>query len=191
MTENKPGAADYQYAPPERKSRKLWWIVGGIVLALVLLGTCVRGGVSLFQALSDRSEASRDFAERVMEEGVPPPDDPIYSRRLDVTQAEIDEVDRYIRSFGQVTEYGVPGCNMRTSADIDKDKSGTFADCTLTIETEQSPGIVTIDWVKDDAVWKVLGLNVWFSDESVLADQADPADTQAEDPSAPAETDTE
>jgi len=191
MTDNKPGAADYQYAPPKRKSYKVWWIVGGVVLALILLGSCVRGGVSLYQAIGERLEATRDLAERVMEDGLPPVGDPIYSRRLEVTQTDVDKMNRYIRHFGQVTEYGEPGCNMRSTADINKEKSGTFADCALTIEAEKSPGVVTINWVKDDEDWKVWGIHVRFSDQTVLLDKADQADTQAKNPSAPKETDTE
>ncbi|WP_146617158.1 hypothetical protein [Hyphomonas pacifica] len=191
MTDNKPGAADYQYAPPKRKSYKVWWIVGGVVLALILLGTCVRGGVSLYQAISERSEATRDLAERVMEDGLPPAGDPIYSHRVTAAQADIDKATRYIQHFGQVTEYGDPGCNMRSTADINKEKPSTFADCALTIEAEQSPGVVTVNWVKDNEDWKVWGIYVRFSDQSVLLDKADQADTQAEEPSTPEETHTE
>lgn len=187
MTQNEHGAADYQNAPPKRKSRAIWWIIGGIVLAVGLLGTCVRGGVKMFAALGERSDASLEFAKRVMEDGPPPMGDEIYAQDFEATQPQIDKVQRIIEHFGQVTEYGTPTCSLRSSANLDKSRSGTFADCVIGIETEHSPGRISINWKRDEEAWKVLGFRVNYLDQSVLLDKADQADRQSEAADADAE----
>jgi hypothetical protein len=181
MTANEPGSADYQHIPPKRKSRTLWWVLGGGLLALLVLGTCINSGVKAFKALGARGDASREMAKRLLEDGFPNVGDPIYSSRVSATQEQVDKINRYIGHFGRVTEYGEPQCTLRSAANMDKSKSGTFADCVLAIQAEHSPGRVTINWVRESEEWKLFGAHVTFTDQSVLLDKAEQVDSRAPD----------
>ena len=183
------GPQPYEQSRPPRKSRKVFWIVGGLVIATVLLGTCINGGVKAFQAVSARSEATDKLVRQYFADGLPAATDPIYSRRIEITQKAVDDTNRYIRQYGAVSEFSDAACNVRSAANTDAAKSGTFADCTLTVVSEHSPGVVSVQWVREDEMWKIIGMNVTYSDQRVLLDKAEQADAKSEAAAEP-ETDT-
>tara|TARA_R110002020_G_scaffold83397_2_gene207207 strand:+ start:112357 stop:112947 length:591 start_codon:yes stop_codon:yes gene_type:complete len=186
------GPKPYEQSPEPRKSRKVYWIVGSLILAAVVLGTCVNGGIKAFKAVSARSAATDEIVRQFMADGLPPASDPIYSRRIEITQKAVDDTDRYIRQYGAVTEFSSPNCTIRSAANTDAAKSGTFADCAMSVVSEESPGRVTVQWVREDDAWKIIGFNVTYSDQSVLLDKAEQADKILPDtPEAAAEDQTD
>ena len=88
-----------------------------------------------------------------------------------------------------MSEFSDAACNVRSAANTDAAKSGTFADCTLTVVSEHSPGVVSVQWVREDEMWKIIGMNVTYSDQRVLLDKAEQADAKSEAAAEP-ETDT-
>ena len=152
------GPKPYEQSPEPRKSRKVYWIVGSLILAAIVLGTCVNGGIKAFKAVSARSAATDEIVRQFMADGLPPAS------------------DRYIRQYGAVTEFSSPNCTIRSAANTDAAKSGTFADCAMSVVSEESPGRVTVQWVREDEAWKIIGFNVTYSDQSVLLDKAEQAD---------------
>lgn len=170
------GPKPYEQSPEPRKSRKVYWIVGSLILAAIVLGTCVNGGMKAFKAVSARSAATDEIVRQFMADGLPPASDPIYSRRIEITQKAVDDTNRYIRQYGAVTEFSPPNCTVRSAANTDAAKSGTFADCAMSVVSEESPGRVTVQWMREEEVWKIIGFNVAYSDQSVLLDKAEQAD---------------
>lgn len=170
------GLQPYEQSPKPRKSRKVFWIVGGLILVAVGLGTCIKGGIGLFEVVADRNEATESLVRVWLSDGLPDAADPIYAQRGNISQDMIENASRYIRQYGEVSEFSAAGCNVRKAANIDSSQSGTFADCGMTVVSEHSPGVVQVQWVKEDETWKVLGFNVAYSDQSVLLDKAERAD---------------
>ncbi|MBU1287091.1 MAG: hypothetical protein KJ871_05135 [Alphaproteobacteria bacterium] len=186
------GSKPYEQSPEPRKSRKVYWIVGSLILSAIVLGTCINGGMKAYKAVSARNTATDALVRQFLTDGLPPATDPIYSRRIEITQKAVDDTDRYIRLYGAVTEYGAPGCTVRSAANTEAAKSGTFGDCAMSVVSEKSPGRVTVQWVREDDDWKVIGFNVAYSDQSVLLDKAEQADEfllEPDQPVAPSEPD--
>ena len=171
-----PADPDYAIAPPPRKSRRLWWTLGIILVVAILLGTCVKGGIDAFAATSARADASKVFAQQAMTQGLPVADDPVYARRAMVTQEGVDSANRYIRQFGAVSDFTDPVCQIHSAANTNPDESGTFANCGLSATAEHSPVNIAIRWVREDETWKLLAFEADFPDQSVLLDKAEALD---------------
>ncbi len=175
MTDAPQPQPSYAIVEKPKKGIPLW-VFGLIALAFIGLGTCIFNGVKLFGAIGERSEASVEVSKAFLTDGMPAADDPIYSRRMDLTQEKVDNINRFFAQFGPVSEYSVPNCTMNTTANTDAAKSGTFATCVLQIQAEHSPGTVTVTWVREDETWKLGGFYVNFHDNSVLMDKAEKLD---------------
>lgn len=171
---------DYS-APKPKTSRKLYWIVGGVVLGLILLGTCVRAGVSAFSAVAERMTATHDIAQTFLTDGLPAADDSIYARRAGVTPEAVDQLNRLIKMFGKLESVGTAACTVQSVANTNPAKAGTFANCSLTAKAEFSPAHVAVVWVREDKIWKIYAFNVQYTDQSVLLDKAERADEAAEE----------
>ena len=172
MTDSQP-----TYVPQKTPKKGIpLWVFALIALGVIGLGTCVYGGVKMFGAISERSTASVEVAKAYMKDGLPAADDPIYSRRMGITQEKVDSTNRFFSQFGRVSEYSDATCNLKSSANTNAAKSGTFATCVLQIQAEHSPGTVTVTWVREDEAWKLGGFYVNFHDNSVLMDKAEKLD---------------
>lgn len=174
-----PADPDYAIAPPPRKSRRLWWIIGGLAVVAVLLATCVKGGLDVFAAISARAEASKTLAEQVMQAGLPAAGDPVYARRAEITQEAVDSANRYMRQFGSVSGFSDAVCQIHSAANTDANQSGTFANCALSAAAEHSPVNISVRWVREDETWKLFGFSADFPDQSVLLDKAEALDRLA------------
>lgn len=166
----------YEQTPAPRKSRRLWWIIGGGALLLYVLGSCVKGGIDLYKAVTARNAATEMLAQRFMDEGLPPADDPVYARRAGVEQGSLDSLNRFMKQFGKVSEFTPASCNIVTSAHSDPAQSGTFANCTLAAKAELSPVTIAVRWVREDETWKLLDFQTHFTDNTVLIDKAEKLD---------------
>lgn len=169
----------YAQAAPQRKSRKLWWIVGGLVLVAVLLGTCVKGGMDLFAAVTARNAATEEFARKALTDGLPAADDPVYARRAGVTQEAVDSSTRYMKQFGAASEFSGATCSMQTLANSNPAESGTFGNCSMTAMSEHSPVNIFVRWVREDEQWKIFHFNASYTDQTVLVEKAEELDRQA------------
>lgn len=169
-------AQPYEQTARPRKSRRIWWIGGIGLLLIVLLGTCVRGGIDLFKAVSARNAATEELAHRFLTEGLPPADDPIYARRAGVSQDSLDALSRFVRQFGKVSDFSPATCNIVSSANSNPALSGTFGNCSLTAQAEHSPVIISVTWVQEDEIWKLLNFHANFTDNSVLIEKAERLD---------------
>lgn len=176
-----PTEPPYAHTDGKRKSRRVWWIAGALLLVAILLGTCIKGGVDLFSAISARSEATVELVEKFMTEGLPSADDPVFARRAGVTPEAISKLQDLMDQFGPVSDFSAATCNMRSAANIDANQSGTFADCYMTASSELSPVNIYVGWVREDEVWKVLSLNVNYSDDSMLIEKAKELDRLAKE----------
>ena len=173
---------EYVAAPPPKKSRKMYWIIGGIVLVLVLLGTCIKGGVDAYSALSERSDATVELVETFLNDGIPGPADPIHSRRSNVTDEAVSNVQRMVTLYGRVSDVEGGLCNIVSKTGIGNGPNGTFATCNVTFKSEHSPGKATVVWIREDETWKVYAFNVNYDDQSVLLDRAEKgAELEAEE----------
>lgn len=179
MTQTPEAPLGYAQQPP-KKSRAWMWIVGSLVLAAVVLGTCVKGAMTGFSAMSDRAAASKEMTSQFLKEGLLPADDPIYSRRAGVTPEAVEQLNRLVRQFGALEEVSDAVCGVRTAANTDPSKAGTFATCNLTAQTEFSPATVVLIWVREDESWKIYAFNVNYTDQSILLDRAEQARQPAE-----------
>lgn len=166
----------YEQTPAPRKSRRLWWILGGGALLLYVLGSCVKGGIDLYKAVTARNAATEMLAQRFMAEGLPSADDPVYARRAGVDQASLDSLNRFMKQFGKVSEFTPASCNIVSSANADPAQSGTFANCTLAAKAELSPVTIAVRWVREDETWKLLDFQTHFTDNTVLIDKAEKLD---------------
>lgn len=166
----------YAQTAPQGKSRKRWWIAGILLIVAVLLGTCIKGGMDLFAAVSARNAATEDFARRALTDGLPAADDPVYSRRAGVTQEAVDAADRYMQQFGAVSDFSGAMCSMVTSANSNPAESGTFGNCTMTAMSEHSPVNIFVRWVREDELWKIFQFKADFTDQTVLLEKAEELD---------------
>jgi hypothetical protein len=177
----------YAQAAPQRKSRRKWWIAGILLGVVVLLGTCIKGGMDLFAALGARTEATEEFVRKAMKDGLPPADDPIYARRAGVTQEQVDASNRYVKQFGAVSDFSAAVCQINSSANIDPTQSGTFGDCSMTASSEHSPVNIYVGWVREDEVWKIFRFDASFTDQTVLIEKAEEFDRRTNEEGGPAE----
>ena len=145
-----PEAAPGYAVPPPKKSRAWMWIVGSLVLAAVALGTCVKGAYSAYGAISERAEASQELGKRFLQTGIPPADDPIYSKRGGFTEEGLDKVRRMLALYGKVYAVERGNCNIVSRAGVGNGPSGTFATCASIINSTESPGTLTIWWTRED-----------------------------------------
>jgi hypothetical protein len=175
MTDTPQPEPAYATPQPRKKGTPLW-VFALIALAVLGLGTCVYKGVQAFGALSERGEASVELAKTFLTDGMANADDPIYSRRIEITQENIDQLNRFFPQFGAVSDYSDAACNMQSVANTDASKSGTFTTCTLRIEAEASPGTVTVTWVREDEMWKLFGFFVNYDSNAVLMEKAEKLD---------------
>jgi hypothetical protein len=188
MTDSQPA---YVQQPVPKKGMPRW-VFALIALGVLGLGTCVYSGVKMFGAISDRSAASLEVSKAFLTDGLPDAGDPIYAKRLDITQETVDSTNRFFAQFGPVSEYSDASCNLKASANTNAAQSGTFATCVLQIQAEHSPGTVTVTWVREEETWKLGGFYVNFHDNSVLMDKAEKLDAmEAADESADAGPETE
>ncbi len=190
MTDTSQPEPAYTVPQSQKKKGPPLWVFGLIALAFLGLGTCVFKGVQAFGAMSERADASVELAKQFLTDGMADEGDPIYSRRLEITQEQIDKLDRFFQQFGTVTDYSDAMCNIQTSANTDPSKAGTFATCSLRIEAEHSPGTVTVSWLREDQMWKMAGFHVNFDDNTILIEKAEKldaletGDTAGEEPEA-------
>lgn len=166
----------YEQIPPPRKSRRVWWILGGLALVLILLGTCIKGGIDAFGAINARSQATTELAKDFMANGLAAADDPIYSRRAGVTPEAVENLNRLIGQYGKTSAFTSPTCGMVSSANINAAASGTFSTCTLSAKAELSPVDITVQWVREDETWKLLGFQINYTDNTVLLEKAERLD---------------
>jgi hypothetical protein len=166
----------YAQAAPQRKSRRKWWIAGSLVVVAVLLGTCIKGGMDLFAAVSARTKATENLVRSAMKDGLPSTDDPVYARRAGVTQEAIDTTNRYMKQFGRVSGFSDAVCEIVSAANTDPVQSGTFGNCSMTATAERSPVVIEVRWVREDEAWKLLFFNAGFTDQTVLLEKAEELD---------------
>lgn len=186
MSEQAGSNADGPASRP-RKSRLGWWIAGISLVLVLLLGTCVKGGMDAYRALTARAAETEEFARYVMRNGLPPQGDPVYARRMSITQADVDAMNRYMRQFGRVSSYSQAACSIVSSANSDPVESGTFGNCFLTAEAQHSPVNITVRWVREDDAWKLHAFNVNYTDLSVLVEKAEQLDQIANEEGGPVE----
>ncbi|MDP3459344.1 MAG: hypothetical protein Q8S09_08730 [Hyphomonas sp.] len=184
---NTPDVPPYADAAPQRKSRRGWWILGGLGLAAVLLGMCVKGGVDLFAAIGERSAASVAIAKQFTASGLPTASDPIYSRRSGVNDDAVEKVNRLIAQFGSVSDFTDASCTLNSAANTNATESGTFANCALSANSDLSPVDITVRWIREDEAWKLLAFNLNYTDQSLLLDKAEELDRRAREEGGPAE----
>lgn len=177
----------YAQAAPQRKSRKVWWIAGILLVVAVLLGTCVKGGMDLFAAVTARNAATEEFARQVLTEGLPPADDAVYARRAGVTQEAVDASNRYMQQFGAVSDFSGAMCSMQTLANSNPAESGTFGNCSMTATAEHSPVNIFVRWVREDELWKIFHFTASYTDQTVLIEKAEELDRRASEEDGPVE----
>lgn len=136
----------YAGMEPPRKSRRIWWISGIVIVVLILLGTCVKGGVDLFQAVSARQQATSDLARQFLSGQAPEAEDPIFSKRANVTPEALAQLQTLMDQFGPVSDYSDAVCTLTTAANTNKDASGTFGECQMTAVSKHSPVVVYVRW---------------------------------------------
>ena len=170
---SEPDAAPpYEQMPAPRKPLPLWWIIGGGALLLYSLGSCLKSGMDLNKAISDRNAATEVIAQRFMAEGLPPAEDPLYARQAGVQQASLDSLNRFIGQFGAVSDFTPASCTIVSGAGADPAQTGTFANCALLAEAELSPVTIAVRWVQEEGVWKIYDFQANFTDETVPIDPA-------------------
>lgn len=172
MTSTEQATPGYAVEPP-RKSRKWVWIIGGVILGAVVLGTCVKGVVTGFSALSERSDATVALVEEFLNDGIPGEGDPTYSRRANVKDEAVDNLQRLVTLYGPVSDVEGGLCNVVTRSGVGNGPNGTFATCEVTFETESSPGMASIVWTREDETWKVYSFSVHYTDQTLLLDKAE------------------
>lgn len=172
---SEPDAAPpYGQMPAPRKPPPLWWFIGGGALLLYSLGSCLKGGMDLNKAISERNAATEVIAQRFMAEGLPPAEDPVYARRAGVQQASLDSLNRFIGQFGAVSDFTPASCAIVSGAAADPAETGTFANCALLAKAELSPVTIAIRWVQEEGVWKIYDFQANFTDETLLINPVEP-----------------
>lgn len=163
---------NYGQAMVKKRRVPVWvWVVGGLCIGALLLGSCVMGGVKLFQSLDERGQASKALAEQVMvNHAVPDSSDPIWLPAVSGQEGfdeEITKVNKLYAKFGAVTEVAEPSCSINSYAGTEQE-NGTFATCTMSFVSEKSPGTVIVKWKSKDDEWKLYGFRANFSDMAAL-----------------------
>lgn len=166
----------YAQTEPPRKSRRLWWILGILAIAAILLGTCVKGGMDLFKSVAARQQATYDLARQFLSEGLPEADDPIFSKRANVTPEALAKLQSMMDQFGAISNYSDAVCTLTTAANTNRDASGTFGQCYMSAVSEHSPLNISVRWVREGEDWKVLAFNLNYSDMTVLLEKAKQSD---------------
>lgn len=161
-------APPYEQIPAPRKPLPLWWIIGGGVLLLYSLGSCLKSGMDLNEAISVRNAETEEIARRFMAEGLPPAEDPLYARQAGVQQASLDSLNRFIGQFGAVSEFTPASCTIVSGAAADPAATSTFANCALLAKAELSPVTIAIRWVQEEGAWKIYDFQANFTDDTVL-----------------------
>lgn len=167
MTEaNEP--RPYEEILPPRKSRRGWWTLGILGVVVLILGTCVKGGMDFYHAIEVRNEATRALAMEVLKSGMRDADDPIYAERGGFTQPMIEDMNETISFYGKASKFSESTCGMFTSANTDASQAGTFSNCYVTAQVPRSNVGVSVSWVREDKAWKVQGLNINYSNPEPL-----------------------
>jgi hypothetical protein len=161
----------YEEMPPKRKSRRGWWVIGILVIVAALLATCIKGGMDVYRAIDQRSDATREIAMEFMRSGFRDAADPIYSVRGGFTQPLIEELNDTIELYGKASKFSEATCGMVTAANTDAPKAGTFSNCYLTAQVPRSNVKIAVSWVREDKQWKLIGFNINYLNEAPMRER--------------------
>ncbi len=170
MTENTNGApfggeADYTTPPPKKNGALKWILIGGALLLVLGIGSCVMMFQNMFSMAEERKQPTIAFIEQAFENGLPPSGSDIYISGTGFETEVIEKLNRLKARTGPPTAYDSTFCGFNSST-----SSGTFAPCTTKLTFEKTTGVVIVTWQKKADDWKVAGYRFNVGDVDFLMD---------------------